>query len=94
MSNTRDVAFASSKAFVLDAAKINLPSGKKSLAVSAQPVESNGRDSYGRGVEYVKSTIEHYSNKWFEYPYPMAVNIASNISGMEYPGIVFLWLEG
>jgi hypothetical protein len=89
MSNTRDVAFASSKAFVLDAARINLPSGKKSLAVSAQPVESNGRDGYGRGVEYVKASIEHYSNKWFEYPYPMAVNIASNISGMEYPGIVF-----
>lgn len=89
MSNTRDVAFASSKAFVLDAAKINLPSGKKSLAVSAQPVESNGKDGYGRGVEYVKASIEHYSDKWFEYPYPMAVNIASNISGMEYPGIVF-----
>ncbi|WP_160292065.1 M1 family metallopeptidase [Pedobacter lusitanus] len=89
MSNTRDVAFASSKAFVLDAARINLPSGKKSLAVSAQPVESNGREGYGRGVEYVKSSIEHYSEKWFEYPYPMAVNIASNISGMEYPGLVF-----
>ncbi|WP_316835857.1 M1 family metallopeptidase [Pedobacter nutrimenti] len=89
MNNTRDVAWASSKAFVLDAARINLPSGKKSLAVSAQPVESNGNDSYGRGVEYVKGAIEHYSQKWFEYPYPMAVNIASNVSGMEYPGIVF-----
>lgn len=89
MNNTRDVAWSSSKAFVLDAAKINLPGGKKSLAVSAQPVESNGADSYGRGVEYVKSSIEHYSGKWFEYPYPMAVNIAANISGMEYPGIVF-----
>lgn len=89
MENTRDVAWSSSKAFVLDAARINLPSGKKALAVSAQPVESNGDDSYGRGVEYVKASIEHYSNKWFEYPYPMAVNIAANISGMEYPGIVF-----
>lgn len=89
MANTRDVAWASSKAFVLDAARINLPSGKKSLAVSAQPVESNGNDSYGRGVEYVKGAIEHYSGKWFEYPYPMAVNIAANVSGMEYPGIVF-----
>lgn len=89
MTNTRDVAWASSKAFVLDAARINLPSGKKSLAVSAQPIESNGKDSYGRGVEYVKSSIEHYSQKWFEYPYPMAVNIASNVGGMEYPGIVF-----
>ena len=87
--NARDAAWASSKSFVLDAAKINLPSGKKSLAVSAQPVESNGVDAYGRGVEYVKSTIEHYSGKWFEYPYPMAVNVATNVGGMEYPGIVF-----
>lgn len=93
MANTRDVAWASSKAFVLDAARINLPSGKKSLAVSAQPVESNGNDSYGRGVEYVKASIEHYSSQWFEYPYPMAVNIAANISGMEYPGIVFCGWE-
>ncbi len=83
------MAWASSKAFVLDAARINLPSGKKSIAVSAHPVESNGKNSYGRGVEYVKASVEHYSNKWFEYPYPMAVNIATNVGGMEYPGIVF-----
>ncbi|GAB1463345.1 M1 family metallopeptidase [Pedobacter sp.] len=89
MKNTRDAAWASSKAFVLDAARINLPSGKKSLAVSAHPVESNGMDSYGRGVEYVKASIEHYSKMWYEYPYPMAVNVATNIGGMEYPGIVF-----
>ena len=93
MENTRDVAFASSKAFVLDAARINLPSGKKSLAVSAQPVESNGNDAYGRGVEYVKASIEHYSKMWLEYPYPMAVNIASNQGGMEYPGYCFLRME-
>lgn len=89
IKNTRDVAWASSKAFVLDAARINLPSGKKAIAVSAHPVESNGKNSYGRAVEYVKASVEHYSEKWFEYPYPMAVNIASNVGGMEYPGIVF-----
>ena len=89
IKNTRDVAWASSKAFVLDAARINLPSGKKAIAVSAHPVESNGKNSYGRGVEYVKASVEHYSEKWFEYPYPMAVNVASNVGGMEYPGIVF-----
>lgn len=89
MTNTRDAAWASSKAFVLDAARINLPSGKKSLAVSAHPVESNGADGYGRAVEYVKASIEHYSKMWYEYPYPMAVNVATNIGGMEYPGIVF-----
>ena len=89
ITNARDAAWTSSKAFVLDAARINLPSGKKSLAVSAHPVESNGANAYGRGVEYVKTTIEHYSKMWFEYPYPMAVNAATNIGGMEYPGIVF-----
>ena len=89
MKNTRDVAWGSSKAFVLDAARINLPSGKKSLAVAAHPVESNGRDGYGRAAEYVKASVEHYSEKWYEYPYPMAINVASNVGGMEYPGIVF-----
>lgn len=89
ITNARDAAWSSSKSFVLDAARINLPSGKKSLAVSAHPVESNGMDAYGRGVEYVKASIEHYSKMWFEYPYPMAVNVATSISGMEYPGIVF-----
>lgn len=93
ITNARDAAWASSKAFVLDAARINLPTGKKSLAVSAQPVESNGRESYGRGVEYVKASVEHYSRMWFEYPYPMAVNIAANVGGMEYPGIVFCGWE-
>ncbi|WP_276089770.1 M1 family metallopeptidase [Pedobacter sp. JY14-1] len=87
--NARDAAWASSKAFVLDAARIDLPSGKKSLAVAVHPVESNSKDSYGRAVEYIKTSIEHYSSKWFEYPYPMAVNVASNVGGMEYPGIVF-----
>jgi hypothetical protein len=89
ITNARDAAWTSSKAFVLDAARINLPSGKKSLAVSAHPVESNGVNAYGRGAEYVKASIEHYSKMWFEYPYPMAVNAATNIGGMEYPGIVF-----
>ena len=89
ITNARDAAWATSRSFVLDAARINLPSGKKSLAVSAQPVESNGMDSYGRGVEYVKASIEHYSKMWFEYPYPMAVNVATSVGGMEYPGIVF-----
>ena len=89
MENTRDVAWASSPAFVVDASAVSLPSGKSCLAVAAHPVESNGSDSYGRGCEYVKTSIEHYSEKWFEYPYPMAINIASNQGGMEYPGIVF-----
>ena len=40
IQNARDVAWAASKAFVWDAARINLPSGKKSMAASVYPVES------------------------------------------------------
>ncbi|MFZ1786523.1 MAG: M1 family metallopeptidase [Ferruginibacter sp.] len=89
ISNSRDVAWASSKSFIWDAARINLPSGKTSLAMSAYPAESSGQKGWGRATEYTKASIENYSRRWFEYPYPAAVNVASNVGGMEYPGIVF-----
>lgn len=89
IQNTRDVAWAASKAFVWDAARINLPSGKPCLAMSVYPAESIKKDGWQRSTEFVKGSIEHYSKKWFEYPYPMAVNVAGIVGGMEYPGIVF-----
>ena len=89
MKNSRDVSWASSAAFILDAARINLPSGKKSLAISAYPIESAGNAAWGRSTEFTKAVIENYSKRWFEYPYPEAVNVAGIVSGMEYPGIVF-----
>ncbi len=89
LKNARDVSWASSAAFIVDAAKINLPSGKKSLAISAYPVESDGNGAWGRSTEYTKYVIENYSKRWFEYPYPAATNVASIVGGMEYPGIVF-----
>jgi hypothetical protein len=92
IKNTRDVAWAASRAFILDGARINLPGGKKSLALSAYPVESTmdkkGND-WRRSSEMVKGSIEHYSEKWFEFPYPAATNVAGIVGGMEYPGIVF-----
>ncbi|HLF51722.1 M1 family metallopeptidase [Flavobacterium sp.] len=89
MKNARDISWASSAAFIIDAAKINLPSGQKSLAISAYPVESSGQDAWGRSTEYTKSSIENYSKRWFEYPYPAATNVAGNEGGMEYPGMAF-----
>lgn len=92
INDTRDAAWAASRAFIVDAARINLPGGKKSLAMSAYPVES-AKDSKGndwrRSTEMVKGSVEHYSAKWFEYPYAAAVNVAGIVGGMEYPGIVF-----
>ena len=87
--NARDVAWAASKAFVWDAARINLPSGKKALAQSVYPAENGKEESWGRSTEYVKATIEQSSKRWFEYTYPVATNVAGIVGGMEYPGIVF-----
>jgi hypothetical protein len=87
--NTRDVAWASSKAFIWDAARINLPGGKKSIAASAYPVESAGDSAWKRSTEFVKGAIEFYSRYLYPFTYPVATNVAGIVGGMEYPGIVF-----
>lgn len=89
IENSRDIAFASSKAFIWDAAKINLPSGKKILAQSVYPKESDGIEAWSRSTEYSKASIEYYSETWFEFPYATATNVAAEIGGMEYPGLNF-----
>jgi len=89
ISNARDVSWASSRSFIWDAARINLPGGKSALAMSVYPSESNGKKAWSRSTEYIKGSIENYSKRWFVYPYPVATNVASNVGGMEYPGIVF-----
>lgn len=90
--NTRDVAWAASEAFIMDAARINLPSGKKAMAISVYPKESaediSGND-WRRSTEYTKASVEFYSQYILEYPYPVATNVAGVVGGMEYPGIVF-----
>lgn len=87
--SSRDFAWAASRSFIWDAARMNLPDGKKGIAMSLYPAESDGKNAWGRATEYTKTSIEYYSNKWYPYPYYSAVNVATNIGGMEYPGIVF-----
>ena len=89
MENTRDVAWASSKAFIWDAARMNLGNGKTGLAQSVYPKESAGQNAWGRSTEFTKGSIEFNSNTYFPYPYHNAINVASNAGGMEYPGVSF-----
>ena len=63
LKNARDAAWASSAAFIIDAARMNLPSGKKSMAISAYPVESDGNDAWARSTEYTKASNEFNSKK-------------------------------
>lgn len=89
MQNSRDVAWASSKAFIWDAARLDLPSGRKALAMSVYPVESAGDSAWGRSTEYLKASVEDFSKRWFEFPYPVAVNVGGPVGGMEYPALAF-----
>ncbi len=89
MEKSRDVSWACSQAFIWDAARVNLPSGRTALAMSVYPAEVKADSAWGRSTEYVKSTLETNSKMWYEYPYPVAVNVAGVVNGMEYPGIVF-----
>jgi hypothetical protein len=89
MLNSRDVSWAASKAFMWDAARVNFPSGRKGLAMSAYSIESSGKKSWGRSTEYLKNSIEIYSKAYFEYPWNSATSVAGVALGMEYPGIIF-----
>lgn len=89
MKNTRDVGWAAAKGLIWDAAKINLPSGRKAIAMSSYPVESMGDTAWTRSTEYLKASIEIYSKNFFEYPWNNAVSSAGITGGMEYPGMIF-----
>lgn len=89
INNARDFAWTASKSFVWEGIRINLPAGKNAFGMSLYPVASKLPGSWDRSGECIKYTIEYFSKKWYPYPYPCAVNVASNLDGMEYPGIVF-----
>jgi hypothetical protein len=89
MQNTRDVSWAASRNFLWDAARVNLPSGRKAMAMSVYPAESAGDSAWSRSTEYLKASIEIYSENFYEYPWNTAVSSAGSTSGMEYPGIIF-----
>ncbi len=98
MDSTRDVSFSASAAFLWDAARMTIPAGPygstsrpehSALAQSVYPIESAGPTAWGRSTEYLKDAVQHFSQRWYPYPYPVATNVAGFSSGMEYPGILF-----
>ncbi|MBB3969179.1 M1 family metallopeptidase [Mucilaginibacter phyllosphaerae] len=89
LDNARDFAWTASRAFVWEAQSFKLFDGKRVMGSSLYPVESEKQNSWKRSSEYIKFTLQYFSEKWFPYPYNKAVNVASNLDGMEYPGMVF-----
>src|SRR2546426_1084557 len=80
--NVRDVAWAAAQNFIWDASGYN-----GVLIQSLYPPEANA--GWARSTKYARHSIKHYSEKWFRYPYPTALNVAGPVGGMEYPMIGF-----
>jgi len=87
-SNVRDFAFATSRKFIWDAMAVPLPGGNTPIAMSLYPKEGNPLWEKESTLA-VKNTLELYSERTFDYPYPVAISVHAASVGMEYPMICF-----
>ena len=85
--NVRDFAFASSRKFIWDAMAVKI-GDKTPLAQSLYPKEGNPLWEK-ESTRAIKNTLEVYSQRTFDYPYPTAYSVHSANQGMEYPMICF-----
>ena len=84
--NVRDFAWTSSRKFIWDAMAVKL-GGKDVMAMSYYGKEGNPLwEQYSTRV--VAHTLKSYSEKTFDYPYPVAISVEGS-NGMEYPMICF-----
>ncbi|PYO92403.1 MAG: hypothetical protein DMD58_01940 [Gemmatimonadetes bacterium] len=75
--NVRDVAWAAAPNFIWDASGWN---GILMQSFYPPVADSIWRES----TRMVRHSIKHYSEKWFSYPYPTAINVNGPVGGMEY----------
>jgi hypothetical protein len=87
--DVRTFAWCSSDAFIWDAAAVDGDSTKVggTLCMSLYPKE--GAPLWKDSTDMLRFSIEHYNEKWFRYPYPVAYNVNGHVPGMEYPMIVY-----
>ncbi len=85
--NVRDFAFTHSRKFIWDAMAVKI-GDKNPMAMSLYPKEGNplwGKES----TRAIKNTLEVYSQRTIDYPYPVAYSVHTANHGMEYPMICF-----
>ena len=85
--NVRDFAFASSRKFIWDAQAVKLESNTP-MAMSYYPKEGNPLWEK-ESTKAVVNTLNYYSEKTIDYPYPKAISVHAASIGMEYPMICF-----
>lgn len=85
--DVRDFAFASSRKFIWDAQAVKL-NDKTPLAMSLYPKEGNPLWEK-ESTKAIKNALEVYSERAFDYPYPVAYSVHTANQGMEYPMICY-----
>ena len=85
--NVRDFAFAASRKFIWDAMAVKV-GDKTPLAQSLYPKEGNPLWEK-ESTKAIKNTLEVYSARSVNYPYPTAYSVHTADQGMEYPMICF-----
>jgi len=86
--NVRDFAFASSRKFIWDAQGVEMSDGRTVMAMSLYPKEGNPLwEKYS--THAVVQTLKTFSERTFDYPYPVAYSVSAARIGMEYPMICF-----
>ncbi|HEX8298464.1 MAG TPA: M1 family metallopeptidase, partial [Rubricoccaceae bacterium] len=93
--NVRDVAWAASNAFILDAAgaAVRQEDGTTNevLIQSAYPAEGIGTSEnpgWEEATRFGRASILNNS-RWYPFPYPVAISVAGVVGGMEYPMFQF-----
>ena len=76
--NVRDVVFAASPDYLWDAS-----SYKGSLAQAFY--RPSAIEPWKDAADMSRMSIQEYSERWFQYPYPQITAVEGPISGMEYP---------
>lgn len=87
----RTFAWASSDAFIYDAAGLDVPGsrfapGGRVLVQAVYPKE--GMETWAGAVQMARHSIGFNSKMWYPFPYPVATNVNGIVGGMEYPGFV------
>jgi hypothetical protein len=85
--DVRDVAFASSRKFIWDAAGVPVE-GRTVMCMSYYPNE--GEPLWSRySTHAIAHTLDVYGKYALPYPYPTAISVNGPVGGMEYPMICF-----
>lgn len=76
--NVRDVAWAASPEYIWDA------SAWKGIIAHAY-YRPSAVETWKDAADMSRFSIQEYSTKWFQYPYPQISAVEGPVSGMEYP---------